>query len=133
MFLSAPDHFSLGTQLFSSNQAAELVGVHLVVNWYAWFVVICSHLEGFLIKLQIQLKSSHKVNSRQTDHTYFCTTNLVLRHLRSEMHFILTKARKDAQGVVLAFFLTNVFRSLSSKFVLWDAKSSFEVVFKSFS
>ena len=54
-------------------------------------------------------------------------------HLRSEMHFTLTKARKDAQGVVLAFFLTNGFRSLSSKFLLWDAKSSFEVVFESFS
>ena len=71
MFLSAPDYFSLVTQLFSSNQAAEVVGVHLVVNWYAWFVVISSHLEDFLIKLQIQLKSSHKVNSRQTDHTIF--------------------------------------------------------------
>ena len=54
MFLSAPDHFSLCTHLFSPNQTAEVVGIHLVVNWYAWFVVIGSHLEDFWIKPQIQ-------------------------------------------------------------------------------
>ena len=35
---------SSSTQLFSSNQAAEVQGVHLIANWYEWFVVISSHL-----------------------------------------------------------------------------------------
>ena len=71
------DRISHVTQLFSSNQAAEVVGIHLVGNWYVWFVVICSHLEDFLIKLQIQLKSSHKVNSRQTDQLIFAPQSSV--------------------------------------------------------
>ena len=98
-------------------------------------LVCCHRLSSrrFLDKTSNSTKSSHKENSKQNNHNHFCTTKLLLKHLRSEMHLILTKARKDAQGVVLAFFLTNRFRSLSPKFVLWDAESSFEVVFKSFS
>ena len=49
------------------------------------------------------------------------------------MHCTLTKARKDAQEVVLDLFLANGFRSLSPKFLLWDTKSSFGVVFEAFS
>ena len=63
---SGLERISLVTQLFSSNQAAEVVGMHLIANWYAWFVVIWSHL-GDLHEKDLKTTSnedfaSHKRN-----------------------------------------------------------------------
>ena len=63
---SGLERISLCTHLFWSNQAAEVEGIHLIASWYAWFVVICSHL-GDLHEKDLKTTSNEDSASHKTN------------------------------------------------------------------
>ena len=106
------DRISHVTQLFSSNQAAEVEGIHLIANRYKWFVVISSHL-GDLHEKDSKTTSnedfaSHKRNFELNERNPFVRKKARTTPCASLRAFVSMKCISDLKCIKRGFVVQKI-------------------------